>query len=443
MKGKKENSEKLTTSMKVLLLLIVGYCFWIYYYCNPKPLDYYDYTFRVADNFLHGAIGFRNAPPGWLNEFVPFEGFWYSVFPLGGVVTMLPFALFKYLGLISEMPGSLIAALTAGGICGFLILIARRYTLGLSKLILLVCAMMFGTWMWTNLAMAGAWQLALGFAMLGELGAIYFTVFDRRPLLAGFFFALAFGNRTEVLLTTPLLAYLLLRGEGEGEKRRRGEEEKRRKGEGVSGQVRKQTNPKSEIRNPKSKWSEIRNLLWFCFVPFILGILTLGYNYLRFHSLTDFGYARIPGVLEEPWYAYGIFSLRYIPANFYEMLLKPWNRLADFPYLVPNGFGGAIWLSSPFLFLVFRRGARDKTLKYAAWAAIAALTFLLWTHGNAGGWQFGYRYAMTLLPWLFLILLETGPPEIRWYEWPVYLFSIALNTYATWLFFWTDYIRTY
>jgi hypothetical protein len=43
--------------------------------------------------------------------------------------------------------------------------------------------------------MTGAWHLALGFAMLGELGAIYFTVFNRKPLLAGLFFALAFGNR--------------------------------------------------------------------------------------------------------------------------------------------------------------------------------------------------------------------------------------------------------
>jgi hypothetical protein len=57
--------------------------------------------------------------------------------------------------------------------------------------------------------MASAWQLALGFAMVGELGAIYFTVFNRRPLLAGAFFALAFGNRTEVLLTAPIFMFLL------------------------------------------------------------------------------------------------------------------------------------------------------------------------------------------------------------------------------------------
>ena len=63
--------------------------------------------------------------------------------------------------------------------------------------------------MWANETMAGAWQLALGWAMLGELGAIYYTVYDRRPFLAGLFFALAFGNRTEILLTAPIFMFLL------------------------------------------------------------------------------------------------------------------------------------------------------------------------------------------------------------------------------------------
>ena len=59
----------------------------VYFFSNPKPQNYYDYTFRVAGNLLRGAIGFSDKPPSWLNEFVPFEGEWYSVFPFGAVVT--------------------------------------------------------------------------------------------------------------------------------------------------------------------------------------------------------------------------------------------------------------------------------------------------------------------------------------------------------------------
>src|SRR5207253_2160551 len=68
-------------------------------------------------------------------------------------------------------------------------------------------------WTWCNLAFGSAWQLALAGAMLGQFGALAFTLINRQPLLAGLCFALAFGNRTEILLTAPLFLYLLVRGD--------------------------------------------------------------------------------------------------------------------------------------------------------------------------------------------------------------------------------------
>ena len=427
MENLSEKNENDSRNKKLIIFCLISATFLIYYYSNPKPQHYYDYTFRVADNVLRGAVAFHEKPPSWLNEFVPFEGRWYSVFPLGSVLTMIPFAFFKLVGLIQEMPASIIAALTASAIGWISYLIAGYYDLERKKRVLLVSAILFGTWMWTNLTMAGAWQLALGFAMLGELGAIYFTVFNRRPALAGVFFALAFGNRTEVLLTAPIFMYLLLR-EKDGEKGRKGEEETK-------------TDHRPPTTDHRTTKSQLITLAWFCAVPFVLGVATLCYNYIRFHSFTDFGYARIPGVLQEPWYRHGIFSIWYIPLNFKEMLITPWRRLAHYPYFVPGGFGGAIWWSSPFLLFLFRTGARDKVLKYTAWTAIVVQTFLLWIHGNPGGWQFAYRYAMTLLPWMFVILLENTSKKINWYEWLAYIASFAVNLYATYLFHWTDYVK--
>lgn len=411
------------------LSLIVG-TFIVYYFSNPKPQNYYDYTFRVAENFLRGAIGFTVKPPRHLNEFVPFGENWYSVFPLGSVLTMIPFAFFKFIGAIKTMPAGMISALTASSICWFLIQIAERYEHEFRRKLLLIIAILFGTWMWTNETMAGAWQLALGFAMLGELGAIYFTVYNRRPMLAGLFFALAFGNRTEIILTAPIFMFLLLRdfrfqiSDSKSQNQNLAVEN---------------SNPKPQIWNLKSEiW---KNTAKFCLVPFILGISTLIYNYLRFDSFTDFGYARIPGVLDEPWYQYGIFSIWYIPDQAYQMLFKLWKNSAGFPYLVPDGFSASILWSSPFILLIFRLGSRDKILKYTAWTAIILLTFLLWLHGNSGGWQFGYRYAMVLLPWMFVILLENSPKKITPLEWAAYVISILINAYATYLFHWTNYIK--
>jgi hypothetical protein len=446
-------------------ILIAGLCLavgLIYFFSNPKPQNHYDYTFRVADNILRGQIGFAEKPPSWLNEFVPFEGNWYSVFPLGGVVMMMPFALFKLFGLIKEMPAAFIAALSAAIICMFLLLIAKRYEMSWEKRILLILAILFGTWMWTNETMAGAWQLALGFAMIGELGAIYFTVFDRRPFLAGIFFAIAFGNRTENLLTAPIFMFLLLRDSKfqilnskseatETATQNAPKKKKKHKKHEKTFASKRDNQPffrtlKSEIQKIKSGILNLESGMWnsvilFCAVPFVLGVLTLLYNYARFHSFADFGYARIPGVLEEPWYNHGIFSIYYIPGQAYEMLFNLWESKPQFPYLAPSGFSSSILFSSPFLFLLLRNGWRDRVLKYAAWLAIFILTFLLWMHGNSGGWQFGYRYAMVLLPWIFVILLEIGPKKITFAEWLFYTISFALNAFSIYLFHWSGYMK--
>ncbi|MEQ1763363.1 MAG: hypothetical protein ABL984_09495 [Pyrinomonadaceae bacterium] len=421
----------------------------VYYFSNPKPNHFYDYTFRVADGFLRGSIGFSEKPPNWLNEFVPFDGLWYSVFPLGAVVSMVPFALLRAVGIINEMPAALICALLAGLICLFLLKIGSKYDVPFSRVLLLACGILFGTFMWTNLTFGGAWQLALGFAMVGELGAIYFTVYDRRPLIAGAFFALAFGNRTEILLTAPIFFYLLMRkaeppASAGGGNSTDGQD-------GVSSTIRsRQAASNAPVR--VGSGAEISPLAYaggsafrataaFCIVPFILGFSTLVYNYVRFHSFTDFGYARIPGVLNEPWYNHGIFSIWYIPRQAWEMLLKLWEMKSAFPYLVPNGFSSSILISSPFILFAFRFGSRDRVLKYCAWTAIAIMTVLLWMHGNSGGWQFGYRYWMVCLPWLLVILLESSPKSISPLEWAAYIFSFIANLYATWLFHWTTYLR--
>ena len=407
----------------VLVSLITGL---VYFFSNPNPQGYYDYTFRVAGNLLRGRVGFTEPQPTWLNEFVPFEGLYFSVFPLGSVLSMIPAALLKAIGLITEMPGALISAILAGIICFFLLKIASHYNVSRTRQILMSAGVLFGTFIWTNLTFAGAWQLALGYAMVGQLGAIYFTVFDRRPLLAGLFFAIAFGNRTENLLTAPVFIYLLSRGDV-GIMRR-----------GDAGNSSVDTTITS---SPSLRVTVSQRLAFFCAVPFVLGVATLIYNYVRFHSFTDFGYSRIPGVLQEPWYNHGIFSTNYIGRQAWEMLGKLWNWKSTFPYFVPDGFSASILLSSPFLVLILRVGSRDGALKLASWFAIVILTFLLWIHGNSGGWQFGYRYAMILLPWIFVIMLESAPKRISPVEWTLYVFSFIANIYATWIFHWTEYVK--
>lgn len=420
-----------------LLLLGLG-TFAVYFYSNPRPQHFYDYTFRIAEAFLHGRLGLTSAPPSWLNEMVPLGGMYYSVFPLGSVLTVLPVALLKRADVINNFPASTLAALIASATALLSFLLSGRYWDSARRRLLLALSAVFGTWMWCNLAFAGAWQLALGFAVVGQLGAIYFSLIRRKPLLSGLFFALAFGNRSEVVFAAPVFIYFLLREPRGGAAVSGGEP-----GEPNDARARKHARPARETlaRTPALSRRQLATLLQFCIVPLALGVLTLAYNYARFSSAIDFGYARIPGVLQEPWYQHGIFSVRAIPLNAEKMLFEPWKRIGHRPYLVPTGFGGSIFLSCPLLLLLFRRGARDRGVKAAAWLAIAGLTLILWLHGNPGGWQYSYRYAMILLPWMFLVLLENSPAKLSKSEAALSFASVAVNAYATYLFLWTDYVR--
>ena len=179
-------------------------------------------------------------------------------------------------------------------------------------------------------------------------------------------------------------------------------------------------------------------LIRFLSLPITLGLLTAAYNFARFHSIFDFGYLHIPEVRDEPWYQHGLFSINAIPWNIYTMLFQGYESIDYFPYIRPNGFGCSIFLASPFLCLLFRQGGRYKAV---AWTAIAFLTLVLWLHGNPGSWQFSYRYAMILLPWMFLLLTGNGPAKISFPEISLFAVSVAINAIAMWLFLWTDQIQ--
>src|SRR3954451_673824 len=185
-----ENRHQVSRNRTILIFALAAGL--VYFFSNPHPQNHFDYTVRVAESLLNGRLGLIDKPPTWLNEFVPMGNEYYSVFPLGSVVTMVPVAVLRQVGLVSEMPGGVIAGLCAAICALFLLLISFRYELTPAKRIVLASSILFGTWMWVDLTMGGAWQLALGFAMVGELGAIYFALYDRRPLIAGVFFALAF-----------------------------------------------------------------------------------------------------------------------------------------------------------------------------------------------------------------------------------------------------------
>src|SRR5882724_9979707 len=394
----------------------------VYFSTNPTLHDL-DYTVEIASALLRGDLGLREKPPEWLNEMIPYGNKYYSAFPLGAVLSMLPVALLQKVSVIQNFPARILAALIAGACVYFFFQLAKAFGSDYSSLkpqplarrILLTLFPVFGTWTWCNLGMAGAWQIALGLALLGETAALYFTLVRRSPFIAGVFFTLAFGNRTELLITAPFYLYLFWRAPNGN----------------TAGQ--------SFIARIKRALRANAPMLFdFLTLPVALALLTAAYNFARFRSIFDFGYFHIPEVRDEPWYEHGLFSVHSIPWNVHKMLFEGFGDDPNFPFITFSPFGCSILLSSPFLFLLFRNGGKYRVI---CWIAIGLLTFILWCHGNPGGWQFSYRYAMILLPWMFLLLTGNGPPTITVTEISLFAVSVAINATATGLFLWTDKIQ--
>jgi hypothetical protein len=393
-----------------------------FYFSTNATLHDLDYTTDIASALLRGDLGLREKPPEWLNEMIPHGDRYYSAFPLGAVLSMIPIALLQKARLIHNFPGHVLASLIAGCCVYFFFQLAKAFGANYSSLepsslgrrILLALFPVFGTWTWCNLGFGGAWQIALGLALLGQTAALYFALVRPSPLVAGTFFALAYGNRTELLITAPLYLYFFWQRSDR------------------TAALWSRSMIKQELG--KNGPLAIR----FLSVPVCLAILTAAYNFARFHSIFDFGYTHIPEVHEEPWYEHGLFSIQAVPWNIYTMLFQGFASLSYFPYIEPNGFGCSIFLASPFLCLLFREGGK---YKIAAWVAIAVLTLVLWCHGNPGSWQFSYRYAMILLPWMFLLLTGNGPPRLTMIEISLFTVSVAINALAMWLFLWTDQIQ--
>ena len=226
---------------------------------------------------------------------------------------MLPVALLQKARLIHTFPGHVIAALITGLCVYFFFQLAKAFgadysnlkTKSLTRRIMLALFPIFGTWTWCNLGFAGAWQIALGLALLGQVAALHFTLVRPSPFVAGAFFTLAFGNRTELLIILPIYLSLFWRLPAE----------RAFTWKNLTGGIQENS----------------RMLIGLLGLPITLALLTAVYNYTRFQSIFDLVNIHIPEVAQEPWYKHGLFSIQAIPWNIYTMLFQGFESIDYFP----------------------------------------------------------------------------------------------------------------
>lgn len=152
-------------------------------------------------------------------------------------------------------------------------------------------------------------------------------------------------------------------------------------------------------------------------IPIILCLSLFAlYNQKRFHSVFETGYSYNISKEELPIGAnrvYGEISIMHIPANLYSFFIMSPLPLKEvdsqgfvlkFPYMRADAWGVAIWFTSPlFLYLILR--FKKGTYTVSSIIAVLILALPVFTWYSVGFAQFGYRYALDFLPFLFLLLL--------------------------------------
>ncbi len=358
----------------VLLLTLVGFL-GITVFLNFKEHNEQQFAF-LARSFLHGDLAFQEVPGNSWADTSPYnERYYWPLGPLPAVVLMpfefaaSAFGAFFYQGYLQ--PFLVFAVLL------IVYRIARVTGYRPEDSVYLAFGFAFATaflgvgmWPWS-------WYFSQVITCVLVFAAIAETIGRRRSWVLGVLFALILATRA-----TAVFGVLWCIG---------------------------------EILRPRSPWQKKLGSLAAIAVPVLLVAAALmAYNHARFHDAFDQGYAeQIIPPHAAAGRALGIVSLQHLPGNLYTLLLaapSPVRRdnvslVLAFPYVVANPWGMSFWVTSPlFLYLLGLRYSDDTSLLLLLSSFVIAVPILLYY--GIGYRQFGYRYSLDFLPFLYYLLLR-------------------------------------
>lgn len=351
-------------------------------------LTQYDYNLELAivnDDYMeaHGMYD----PEIYVNEIENMilhdkNTQYYVSFPAVPTIPML-FLSFIY---GENTPNNLATVLYSVIAFGFLILICRR--LGYSYF-LSICGASFVSitssafYLAANAGAGGVWYQAQSLSLLLTASAFYFILGDKNKdyYIAFTLLALAVGCRPFQIIYFAYFYYILLK--------------------------------KYRFRISKT--------IKYLISPIVIGSLYMLYNYIRFGNIFEFGHNYLPEFMSSPD---GQFSFNYILPNLKEIFCKLPVKVEDGFMFDFNGF--ACWISNVLLILTLigfiyynirfiyrilkRKGINERksprtaaykkqiTVIWILFSLMILHLFLIVAHKTLGGWQFGSRYTVDLLP---------------------------------------------
>ncbi|HEV8516432.1 MAG TPA: hypothetical protein VGQ47_02180 [Candidatus Limnocylindrales bacterium] len=350
----------------------------------------------ASEGFLHGRL-YLVEERTWFSEVIPrLGGGWYVPYPPVPALAVVPFVL-----VVGEMfdQGSA-AAIYGGANVALLWILLARIAVPPRTRTLLTLGFAFGTVHWWAAGTGDAWPFAQVVAVTFSLLGLIFAVRREHPILAGICLGLAAGSRLPIGLTFPLYVALYA---------------------GLSFPVHRE-----QFR--RERFVPVARFLSGLAMPFLL---LAAYNVARFGDPIDFGYDRIPGVLQEPWFSSGILSLDYIPRHIHAMLLRSFDFVEEPPWFRPNWTSTSLLITTPVYLWLIKARSRRPLVAYG-WLAVALALVPIMTHGSVGFSQFGYRFSLDVAAILWLLLGWVFRRGLSREAVVAIALGIAVNAYGVW-----------
>jgi hypothetical protein len=346
------------------MLSVSAFVFAVYALTRRDGNPYNQYVL-LTDAFLHGRLHLVD-PPSFL-EIARFGDKAFVIDPPAPALFLLPFVAIFGTGADHVLVSCGVGALAVG----FVWVAARRLWTDIRFAAAMTALVAFGTNFWWLASDGGFWSFAHVSAVFFLAAGLAEATGERRPWLVGLCVGLAGLSRLPTFLMAPLYAWFVLNGDL---------------------RIRRET---------------VGRVVRFALPLGAAALFYVSYNYARYGTLTDAGYYH-PQYIGEPWFNKGRFDITYVPrhlrAIFYELPVVG----RAFPYLRPKYVGTALIFTTPAFLYALRAKLTPRNI--AAIVGGVLVSCVLLTHGAVGFSQFGYRFAMDVLPSL-LLLTASGMRE--------------------------------
>jgi len=310
------------------------------------------------------------------------ERVYFISFPPFPGVVMLPFVAAIGYNTNDVLITVLVGGLNAVLLFWFLQLLVTR---GHSKRnqrdnVILTLAFAFGTVAFFSSVRGEVWFTALIMGIAVNIGFMMASLDLKHPMLAGLLIGLGFATRTPILFCGMFFAWQLF----------------------FPGNIWQ-----------RGRWPVILKTGIKFAVPLVAVLAVLAwYNASRFGDPGEFGHAFLSGGAGERVRTHGMFSFAYLNRNLLSGLLAMPRFTTEAPYVMISNHGIGMLATTPFMFFLLWPRERPP-LRVALWLAVAAAAIPGFFYQNTGWVQFGFRFALDYMPYLFALLALGDRPIDR------------------------------